>query len=126
MAVKLISITLNTSNLDGQIRFYKALGFEIETVKVSKGSECYRARPAIGDRQSIGFEINIFGLKDKKNSATPIIQLAFSVVDFDKVFRQLTAIEGVEVLMDPTDLPDGRKAIVKDPDGNSIEISKSH
>ncbi len=127
MPVKLIAITLNTSNLPQQIQFYQALGFDVETVKVSKGSECYRARPKSKNKdQNIGFEINLFGLKDKKNSVTPIFQLCFLVEELDQVYDKLAAIKGVETLMDPTDMPDGRKAIVKDPDGNSIEIIKAN
>lgn len=126
MSVKLISVTLNTSNLPQQIEFYKALGFNVETIKVAKGSEFFRAKPVGPSSDSkTQFEINLFGLKDKKNSATPIFQLSFMMDEIDLVYQKLAVIEGVVSLLDPTDMPDGRKAIVKDPDGNSIEIVKT-
>jgi lactoylglutathione lyase len=127
MSVNLIALTMNTANLAQQIDFYKGLGFDLEPIKISKGSEFYRARPRVSSPgpQGILFEINLFGLQDKANSATPILQLCFSVGNLEEVFRNLTRIVGVESLLDPTDMPDGRKAIVKDPDGNSIEIIES-
>jgi lactoylglutathione lyase len=124
MSVKLIALTMNTANLPDQIEFYKGLGFVLEPVRVSKGSEYFRARPrdSSAGAQGILFEINLFGLQDKVNSATPILQLCFSVAELDEVYKKLSSVPGVQSLLEPTDMPDGRKAIVKDPDGNSIEI----
>lgn len=122
MSIRLMSITLNTAKLTEQVEFYSALGFRLEKVKVAKGSEYFRAALPEASATSAGFEIRIYGLQDKKNSATPSLQYCFSVVGVEETFKKVQAISGVSVLMDPTVMPDGLMAIVKDPDGNSIEL----
>lgn len=115
MSIKLKAITINTANLQGLRDFYTGLGLQFEKAAVFRGSEVYRA---VLD----GIEISLFGMMDRNNAPTPPLQLSFQVQQMENVVGTIKRIPGVSVLLEPTDLPDGRKTILKDPDGNSVEI----
>ena len=116
MSLTVKCITLNTCQLSLQLEFYQALGLDLKSQKVDKGSQVYRARLATG------MEFCLFGVMERKNAGSPPLQLEFIIQDIDKVFEKIKAIPGVFVILDPTDLPDGRKAILKDVDGNAVEL----
>jgi hypothetical protein len=44
------------------------------------------------------------------------------ITNIDKTVAELVSVPGAMSILDPTDMPDGKKAIVLDPDGNSIEL----
>lgn len=117
MSSELISVTLNTANLTALVEFYTFLGFELKKANVSRGSELYRA-------QHGNVELCLYGLIDKKNSVSPVLQLGFQVAALKDLFGKIKSIEGVTVLLEPTELPGGLKAIIKDPDGNSVELTE--
>ena len=117
MSIKLISLTLNSPNPSNVVEFYSSLGFKFQPVKVSRGSELYRAIQG-------EVELCVFAMLDKKNAGTPTLQLGFKVENLDRIYSLLSGVAGVTTLMEPTDLPDGKMAILKDPDGNSIEITQ--
>ena len=116
MSVDVKSITINTSQLSLQLEFYKCLGLDLKTQKVEKGSAVYRAQV------KPGIEFCLFGVLERKNAGSPALQLLFEVKNIDLIFEKLKSIPGTFVILDPTDLPDGRKSIIKDVDGNAIEI----
>ncbi len=116
MPVDLKSISLNTCQLSLQLEFYRALGLDLKAQKVDKGGNVYRAQ------LSSGIEFCLFGVMERKHAGSPAVQLEFRIKDIDSVFAKIKSIPGVFVILDPTDLPDGRKAIVKDLDGNAVEL----
>lgn len=115
MSSELISVTLNTANLAALVEFYSFLGFPLKKASVSHGSELYRA-------QQGNIELCLFGLVEKKNTASPVLQLGFHVSALKDLFPWIKCVDGVTVILEPTELPGGLKAIVKDPDGNSVEL----
>lgn len=116
MSIQVKSITINTSQLYMQVEFYRALGFDLKTQKVDKGSQVFKCH--IGP----GFEFCLFGVLERKNAGSPPLQLQVQVENINQVFENVKNMSSVFVILDPTDLPDGRKAIIKDPDGNAIEL----
>lgn len=118
MSLVLTSITLNTMHLQAMLDFYRIIGFQFKAVKVEKGSEVYRAAHD-------GVEFSLYSIKNKDNSQIPTMQLGFRITDLEKNVTQLEKIQGVVCILGPTEMPDGKKAIILDPDGHSIELIQS-
>jgi hypothetical protein len=97
------------------LRFYQFVGFEFKATKVDKGSEVYRAVHG-------GVEFSLYSIQNPQRSHIPSLQLGFMITNIDKTVAELVSVPGAMSILDPTDMPDGKKAIVLDPDGNSIEL----
>ncbi len=116
MALKLITLTINTADQQRLVTFYEALGLSFAPMKVTIGSEAYKATLP-------GFEFVIFGIKKNGNiSATPNMALRFHVSNLDDVIAKVKEVPGCTVVFDPEAMVDGKMAILLDPDGHSVEI----
>ena len=115
MGIVFTSITVNTPNLENMVRFYEILGCEFSKVKVSIGGELFRS--------SIdGFELSLLSIKSAQTTSFPKVMMGFRIQDMDAKVAKLNTIPGVITILDPTDMPDGKKAIIQDPDGHSVEL----
>lgn len=117
MALKLTSITLNTPHLEDMLEFYRIIGIDFTESQVDKGSQVCRA--VIG-----GCEFSLYSVKTSEKKSVPILQISFIVDNLDKKVKELSQIKGVICIMDPTEMPDGKKAMVLDPDGHSVELQE--
>lgn len=108
-------VTINTANIQGLLEFYQALGLEFAAIKVTLGSEVYRAQAGVID-------LALFAIKSKDIANTPSLQLSFQVDDLRAVFTRISALPGCNVILDPVSLSDGLRAVVFDPDGQSVEL----
>lgn len=99
------------------LEFYRLIGFQFQATKVDKGSEVYRA---VHD----GVEFSLYSISNAQKAQIPSLQLGFQITDLEKTVAQLKKIPGAMCILDPTDMPDGKKAIILDPDGHSIELSQ--
>lgn len=99
------------------LAFYRIIGFAFNATKVDKGSEVYRAIHG-------GVEFSLYSIKNPQKSQIPSLQLGFRVTDLEKTVTELVKVPGVTCILDPTDMPDGKKSIVLDPDGHSLELSE--
>ena len=115
MGIVFTSITVNTPNLQNMVRFYEILGCQFSIVKVSIGGELYRSSIE-------GFELSIMSIMSADKTPYPKVMMGFKIKDMDSKVALLSAIPGVITILDPTDMPDGKKAIVQDSDGNSVEL----
>ena len=115
MALLFTSITLNTTNLENMLRFYEILGCRFETVKVTIGGDVHRA--SFG-----GLELSLMCTKSAQKTDASQLALGFKVREFEAKIPQLQKVPGVILILDPTDMPDGKKAIFQDPDGHSVEL----
>lgn len=115
MSFLFTSITVNTAQLQSMLGFYSIVGFQFTASKVDKGSEVYRA-------QHNGLEFSIYSLERVQNSHIPQLQLGFKIKNIEKVVSELLEIPGVVSILEPTQMPDGKKAIVLDPEGHSVEL----
>lgn len=97
------------------VAFYNALGANLAAKKVSVGSESYR-----GQLQDV--EIAIFGIPKGDRSATPNLAICLEVRDLEATLEKIRALPEAEILMDIELLPHGKTAVLKDPDGNSVEL----
>lgn len=115
MGIVFTSITVNTPNLENMLRFYEILGCQFSKIKVNLGSELFRSTLE-------GFELSLLSNQAGEVSLYPKVMMGFKINELEKKINQLYSIPGVVVILDPTDLSDGRKAILQDPDGNSVEL----
>lgn len=95
--------------------FYRIIGFQFTASKVDKGSEVYRA-------QHNGVEFSLYSINNVQKTSVPSLQLGFKITNLEKTVSELRGIPGVTCILDPTDMPDGKKSIVLDPDGHAIEL----
>ncbi len=117
MSLIFTSITINTSQLESMLGFYRLIGFQFTASKVDKGSEVHRA-------VHNGVEFSLYSIQNPQKSQIPSLQLGFKITDLEKTVGQLVLIPGAMAILDPTDMPDGKKSIVLDPDGHAIELSE--
>lgn len=110
-------VTINTANMPDMLEFYRAIGLDLQMKKISLGSQIYSTK--VGN-----VEFQLYGINVKDPSATPPMQLSFEVDNLDLVFSQLSLLSGVDVIMEPTELVDGKRTIILDPDGQSVEITQ--
>lgn len=115
MSLLFTSITINTTQLQGMLGFYRIIGFQFVASKVDKGSEVHRA-------VHNGVEFSLYNISNPQKSQIPSLQLGFKITDLERTVQQLVNVPGAMCILDPTDMPDGKKAIVLDPDGHSIEL----
>ncbi|KHD87717.1 MAG: lactoylglutathione lyase [Bdellovibrio sp. ArHS] len=115
MSLLITSITINTPHLQDMLGFYGIIGFQFTASKVDKGSEVHRA-------VHNGVEFSLYSIKNAEKSQIPSLQLGFKITDLERIVGELMTIPGSMCILDPTDMPDGKKAIVLDPDGHSIEL----
>ncbi|MBL7543456.1 MAG: VOC family protein [Bdellovibrionaceae bacterium] len=114
MTASLRSLVIATSQIKDVLRFYQNLGLEFKTKKVALGTEYYWTL-------ANGLEIAFLEKPDIKLEAQPHYLLSFRVKEIDKKYQQFVANKFIGI-MDPTDFDEGRKAIVLDPDGRSVEM----
>jgi predicted enzyme related to lactoylglutathione lyase len=117
MQVQLMALTINSPDPQAAVGFYTALGFQFREIPVSRGGCVYRAK--LGE-----LEMAIMGVVSRVAISTPVLQLAFKVADLPAIFEKVRCLTGVNVLLEPTEFPDGMRAIVADNDGNAVEISQ--
>jgi hypothetical protein len=67
-------------------------------------------------------EFSLYSIQSPKKSEIPSLQLGFKITELEKTVGQLTQIPGVMSILDPTHMPDGKKAVILDPDGHAIEL----
>ncbi len=115
MGIVFTSITVNTPNLENMVRFYEVLGCEFSKVKVNNGGDLFRSALE-------GFELSLLSIKSAQMVGNPKVMMGFKVNNFESKIELLISIPGVIFILDPTDMPDGRKAIIQDPDGHTVEL----
>lgn len=117
MSLVLTSITITTMHLQDMLKFYQIIGFDFKTNKIDKGGVIYRAVHS-------GVEFSLYSIENAQKVQIPNLQLGFRVTDLEKSVAQLNQVSGAMCILDPTEMPDGKKAIMIDPDGHSIELTE--
>ena len=105
-------IVLRSADIDRLASFYKAMGLVFEKHRHGKGPEHYSS-------ETNGFVFEIYPLA--KREPTTSTRIGFSVDDVDSIVEMLTA-EGGELVTAARDSEWGRRAVVKDPEGRTVEL----
>lgn len=118
MSLELKLIVLRSSTPSAARDFYAALGFEFSEEQHGRGPLHYAA--ACGANGAI---LEIYPLRSG-DVVDPSLRLGFAVEDLEKAVAQL-ASAGAVVASPIADTQWGRRAVVVDPDGRSIELYAS-
>ena len=115
MAVKLVTLAFNSGRQAAMVDFYRALGANLQRKQISKGGESFFG--ILGN-----LEIEIYSIAKKASLASPDFSMRFQVLDIAATIQKVKQLPDFEIIMDIEMLPDGKKAIVVDPDGHSVEL----
>lgn len=115
MSLRILSITIKTSQLQDMLQFYQYLGFRFEKTQILKGTELHRAVVN-------GVELTLYPVTNVLGRSSPCLQLGIRVDKIVDLVGQLKQVPGAICVLEPEELELGKKAIVIDPDGNSIEL----
>ena len=106
-------LVLKSAKTEAVLAFYTAIGLSFKQEQHGTGP--------LHNSTQIGatvFELYPLGRKDAADTTT---RLGFAVDDLDMTLGRLKAVNG-EVSREPENTPWGRRAVVRDPDGRSIEL----
>lgn len=106
-------VVLRSNDIERAVTFYRALGFSFSWHIHGNGPGHYSAEDG-----SVVFEI--YPVSEKSGSSAGA-RLGFSVVDVDATFDALVSL-GAKALSAPRESEWGRRAVVKDFDGHSVEL----
>jgi len=95
------------------VTFYEAMGLVFEKHRHGSGPEHYAC-------EQDGFVLEVYPIPSKQQ-ATIGTRLGFSVNDLTSLLNTLAQIE-VKIVSTPKDSEWGRRAVVKDFDGHTVEL----
>lgn len=99
------------------VTFYEEIGLSFEKHRHGSGPEHYACERA-------GFVFEIYPLSPKQQS-TSWTRIGFTVADVDSLVDTLTQA-GAKLVSSPQDSEWGRRAVVKDFDGHTVEFVESN
>jgi len=110
LTVTLNLIVIKSKNLEESVAFYEELGLQFQKEQHGKGPEHYAC-----ELDQLVFEI--YPAAQQANE----IRIGFNIENMERIIASLT-LRGAEVITEPRVSPWGKRAVVKDPDGNSVEL----
>jgi lactoylglutathione lyase len=110
-------VVLRTKNMPKIINWYGSIGVQIVKEKHEKTASTYAA-----DLE--GLMLEFLPLTEEMPAPEPNVRLGFVVDDLDKALVDLKSL-GTVVINPPQSTSRGFRAVVRDPDGRSIELYKS-
>lgn len=108
-------VVIRSSDLEKSERFYRELGLFFMREKHGNGPE-----HLAGQAEAGGVVFEIYPLSPKQQP-TICTHLGFSIDDVDAYVDRLVS-RGGSLIKEPRDSEWGRRAVVKDPDGHTIEL----
>jgi predicted enzyme related to lactoylglutathione lyase len=113
--VSLTLLVLKTAQVDRLRSFYEALGIAFTEERHGSGTRHHAGR--VG-----GLVLEVYPLPDE-GSADTSTRLGFAVDNLAEVVRTLQGL-GTQVVKELTHTAWGLQALVKDPDGRSVELTQ--
>jgi lactoylglutathione lyase len=112
-------MVLRTSEIAASLAFYRALGFVLAEEKHGSGPTHYSTQ--IGSCVMEIYPGEPAELLNRKASGA--VMLGFAVSSVDEAVEAVKSL-GAQIVTAPTDSPWGRRAVVTDPNGRSIELNE--
>ena len=106
-------VVLRSADIDRSVKFYEAMGLRFAKHAHGSGPEHYAS-------ENNGFVFEIYPVTAKAGPTTGT-RIGFRVDDVDGVVKLLSEISGV-VVTPPADSEWGRRTVVKDLDGHTVEL----
>lgn len=114
MSVKLRTIVMATSQISKTVSFYQILGLNFLKKNITLGGEIYSA--TLDD-----LELALLEKSNVEKLPQPNYMLSFKVENLDKLHEKMLSGGHISIL-EPTVFAEGKKAILLDPDGRSVEL----
>ena len=114
--VSLTLLVLKTRQVEQLRLFYRTVGIELVEEKHGTGPVHFAGR--VGD-----VVIEIYPLPDDGAPVDSSTRLGFAVENLNDVIQALEAI-GTKIVTPPKQTPWGIQAVVRDPDGRSVEVTQ--
>lgn len=112
---KVSLLVIRSADIHQAVRFYQSLGMEFELHSHGSGPEHYAS-------EECGFVFEIY--PEKPGIASTGVRIGLRVGSVDDSITCLAELK-VEILSPPADSPWGRRAVVRDFDGHTVELSES-
>lgn len=106
-------LVIRSPNIDRAVTFYQQMGMLFHRHAHGKGPEHYAS-------EICGFVFEIYPQRNT-DDVTTNARIGFNVDDVDGVIDLLHKIDAT-IVMEPTDTAWGRRAVVKDFDGHTVEL----
>ena len=106
-------LVIRSDDIHQAVEFYQAMGMEFERHAHGSGPEHYAS-------ESAGFVFEIYPKKNE-NDDTRRTRIGFRVGDVDGVVSRLKQAQAT-VVTEPVDTQWGRRAVVRDFDGHTVEL----
>ena len=106
-------LVIRSRDMERAVTFYRQLGLPFDRHAHGQGPQHYVSN-------IFGFVFEIYPQRNSDDT-TKNTRLGFSVEDVDRVITLLREIDAT-VLTEPTDTEWGRRAVVKDFDGHTVEL----
>jgi catechol 2,3-dioxygenase-like lactoylglutathione lyase family enzyme len=110
-------VVIRSANLDRAVAFYRMLGMRFTKHSHGHGPEHYTSEMA-----DLVFELYPLA---SNQMPTIAMRLGFQVDDLDRLVMELESI-GTTIITRPQDSPWGRRAVVKDFDGHTVELTEAN
>jgi lactoylglutathione lyase len=107
-------VVIRSADIDRAVTFYRLLGMRF--TKHSHGNG-----PAHYTSETMDLVFELYPLTSRQ-TPTIAMRLGFQVDDLDRLVVELEEI-GAKILTPPQDSPWGRRAVVQDWDGHTIELT---
>ena len=107
-------LVLRTPEPDRLRRFYEHLGIDFAEECHGTGPPHFAGR--VGDAV-----LELYPLSNRGVAVDSTLRLGFSVTDLSEAIQSLKA-DGVSIVSGPKTTPWGNCAVVRDPDGRSVEL----
>jgi len=104
---------IRSPNIEHAVTFYEVLGMQFERHSHGKGPEHYAS-------ETNGFVFEIYPQRDKSDGTTNT-RLGFNIESVDKALESLANLN-VDVVSAAKDSKWGRRAVVRDLDGHTVEL----
>ena len=109
-------LVLKTRQVEQLRLFYQTLGIELVEERHGKGPVHFAGR--VG-----GVVIEVYPLADDGIPVDPSTRLGFAVENLAEVVQALHGI-GTKIVTEPQETTWGFQAVVRDPDGRSVELTQ--
>jgi predicted enzyme related to lactoylglutathione lyase len=109
-------LVLYARDIEAARRFYELLGLQFQSEKHGSAPQHYAC--SLGDM--------VLEIYPRTKSTIPLpIRIGFRVDTVDALV-QLLRSAGIEIVSEPLDSEFGRRAVVRDPEGNRVELTQGH
>jgi len=106
-------LVIRSPDIERAVTFYEKIGMQFERHSHGKGPEHYASETG-------GFVFEIYPQRDSAG-ATTSTRIGFNVESVDNALQSLNDLD-VEIVSPAKDSPWGRRAVVRDLDGHTVEL----